>query len=393
MKRKRLLYQVQAASTSLFLGALLALIAVTATHAAEPVRIGLSLGLTGKYAQLGAMQQRGYLLWQRDVNAKGGLLGRPVDIVIRDDESRPAKAEELYRQLITKDRVDLVFSPYSSPITLAVAPIVDRAGYPMVIAGAASERIWQQGYTSVFGLYSSASRYTVGMLNVALLTDLTTVAIVYADDAFSIDAAEGARKWGSRLGLKVVMFEKFKKGKRDLSALAEKAKLSKPDLAIAVGHFEESVDMRRALKKVDWYPKAYFATVGPVLSKYRDMLGADADLTFASALWEPRLNFSESLTFLASFRALYQIEPSYQAAIAYAAGQILETAVISVGSLERKQIKQVMSEFETYTILGRYRVDPMGIQIKHVMLTIQWQNGKKEIVWPEEVATARPILK
>jgi branched-chain amino acid transport system substrate-binding protein len=151
--------------------------------------------------------------------------------------------------------------------------------------------------------------------------------------------------------------------------------------------------MRRALKKVDWYPKAYFATIGPVLPKYRDMLGADAELTFVNANWEPRVNFSGSRTFLAKFRALFEIEPSYQAAMAYAAGQIMEAAVKSAGSLERAKIIRALSELETYSIVGRYKVDRTGVQIKHLPLTMQWQNGKKEIVWPEEMQSAKPILK
>lgn len=320
-------------------------------------------------------------------------MGRPVQIVIIDDESKPKRAAKLYKQLMAEDRVDFVFGPYSSGITLAVAPIVEKAGYPMLTAGAASDSIWQKGYKNIFGIYAPASRYTLAMLNLAVIHDLTTVAIVYADDAFSISAAEGARKWGRRLGLEIIMFEKFKKGLRDLTYLAEKAKSSKSALVIVAGHFDESVDMRRALKNVNWYPKAYFATVGPVLPKYKETLGADSELTFVNALWEPRVKFPGSQTFLASFRAVHGVEPSYQSAIAYAAGQVLEATVNSAKSLDRKKIRQAMSKLEMYTILGRFKVDQTGIQIKHFPLALQWQKGKKEIVWPEEMQTMEPIFK
>ncbi len=216
---------------------------------------------------------------------------------------------------------------------------------------------------------------------------------MYADDAFSISAAEGTKKWGRRLGLKIIMFEKFKKGLRVLTHLAEKAKSSKASLVIVAGHFEESVDMRRALKNVDWYPKAYFATVGPVLPKYKETLGADSALTVVNALWEPRVKFPESQTFLAGFHAVHGVEPSYHAAVAYAAGQVLEVAVNLTKSLDRKKIRQALSKLETYTILGRFKVDQTGIQIKHFPLALQWQNGKKEIVWPEEMRTKEPILR
>jgi branched-chain amino acid transport system substrate-binding protein len=391
--RNRLPSRVCTSRFLIFLCGILFFSAVGSAQAAESVRIGVSLGLTGKYAALAAMQQRGYEFWQRDINSKGGLLGRPIQIVIVDDESKPERAAKLYKQLIEEDRVDFVFGPYSSGITMAVAPVVEKAGYPMLSSGAASDSIWQKGYKYIFGIYAPASRYTLAMLNLAVIHNLTTVAIVYADDAFSISAAEGARKWGRRLGLKIIMFEKFKKGLRDLTYLAEKAKSSKSALIIVAGHFDESVDMRRALKSVDWYPKAYFATVGPVLPKYKETLGADSALTFVNTLWDPRGTFPESQTFLAGFRAVHGVEPSYQSAIAYAAGQVLEAAATSAKSLDREKIRQALSKLEMYTILGRFKVDQTGIQIKHFPLALQWQKGKKEIVWPEEMQTAEPILK
>lgn len=372
---------------------LLSLISVWAASASESFRIGLTLGLTGRYAKLGIMQQRAYLLWQDHVNKRGGLLGKPVELVIFDDESDPQKAQERYRALIKEKRVDLVFGPYSSAITTAVAPIVEKSGYPMLAAGAASDKIWQQGYTNIFGVFTPASRYAVGMLKLALLNDLRKIAIAYANDPFSISAGEGARKWASQLGLEIVMFEKFPKGQKDLSSLAKKAQLGAASLLLVAGHFNESINMRKALNKIDWYPKAYFATIGPVLLKYEDVLGQDANLTFANSFWEPQLNFSESKKFAASFRDRYSLTPSYQAADAYAAGQILEAAVISAQSLKRDKIRRALSSIRTHTVIGRYGVDPTGIQVKHFGLTVQWQNGAKQIVWPEELATSNPIFR
>ena len=96
-----------------------ALIATTGARAAEPVRIGVSLGLTGRYAKLAAMQERGYRLWEKEINEKGGILGRPVKILIKDDGSKGESAQAAYRTLIKNERVDLVFGPFSSAITLS----------------------------------------------------------------------------------------------------------------------------------------------------------------------------------------------------------------------------------------------------------------------------------
>jgi branched-chain amino acid transport system substrate-binding protein len=378
---------------SILLAAVASLIATTVAIANEPFRIGVSLGLTGNYAEPAKMQKMAYQLWEMEINKKGGFFSRKVEVVIVDDNSNFKKAQEIYRDLILKTKVDLVFGPYSSEITKAVAPIVNEQHYPMLAAGAAADSIWQQGYQNVFGMWIPASRYSTGMLELALLNDLKTVAIVYADDEFSTEVARGAKRWVPFCDLNLVMFEKFKKGVSDLSLLAQKARDARANLLIVGGHFNESVDMRRALKRIGWYPKAFFATVGPAMQKYQMTMGTNTEFTFATSIWEPQVPFPRSKEFAALFRSTYHREPSYHAATAYAAGQILEAAIELAGSLKLDMIRQAMFDLDYTSIIGRYAVDRTGMQIKCFPLIIQWQNGKKKIVWPEEVRTAIPIFK
>jgi len=380
----------------IFMSVFVWLIATTVILAAEPFSIGVSLGLTGKYAGPAKMQEMAYRLWEKEINIKGGFFGRVVSVVIVDDKSDVKIAQKAYRTLISEKRVDIVFGPYSSEITKAISPIVDKHGCPMLASGASADSIWQQGYKNVFGMWSPASRYPVGILNLVHLYHLKKVAIVYADDEFSIEVAKGAKKWGPKLDLDVVMFEKFKKGTRDLKALVKKARDAGAELLLVAGHFNESVDMRRALKRIGWYPKAFFATVGPAMQKYQKTLGTDAELTFATSIWEPheKLKFPRTKEFCAAFRDTYNQEPSYHAATAYAAGQILEAAIIDLaGSLKRGSIRQALYNLDDYSIIGRYGVDRTGMQVKRFPLTIQWQDGKKEIVWPEEVSSSVPHFK
>jgi branched-chain amino acid transport system substrate-binding protein len=366
--------------------------AVTTGHSAETLRIGLSLGLTGTYKRPAAMHERAYKLWEAEINEKGGLLGRPVEIIIEDDESDPERAREIYRVLISEDRVDLVFGPYSSAITLAVAPLVDEAEYPMLTPGASADKIWQQGYNNLFGVYSPASGYTLGMLALALIHDLTTIAIVYADDDFSVSVAEGVKRWAPKFDLQIVSSTMFQKGLQDLVPLAEQVRPADPSLLMVAGHYNESVQMRKALKDIKWYPTGYFATIGPVLLDYERDLGPADNLTLASSTWEPEgLNYPGSKEFAEAFRQRNDgMEPSYHAATAYAAGQILEAAIQSANSFDRDKIRQALYDLQTYSVVGRYAVDRTGVQVKHVPMIIQWQGRKKEIVWPEEIQSAKP---
>ncbi len=367
----------------------------TRPTAPPPIRIGVSLGLTGIFENIAQHQERAYRLWEKGVNEGGGILGREVQVIIRDDQSDPDVAKRIYEAFVRAEKVEFLFGPYSSLITAAVAPIAEKHAFPMLVAGASADEIWKHGYTNVVGIYSPAGRYAVGFLALMSEVGIERVAIVGVDDIFSLSAAEGARKWAPQYGLKVTTFIVEPKSKPELGHAAETARQSGAQALILSGHFNEAVQMREALKRIGWSPAAYYATVGPAVPEYFDQLGSDADRTFFTSLWEPRedLRYPGSTAFLREFLISYGEPPSYQAAAAYAAGQILEQAIRKAGSTDRKLVRQALFSLDTNSIMGRYAVDRTGSQSKLVPLVIQWQGKKREIVWPPQMRTAAPVVK
>ncbi|SFU36776.1 amino acid ABC transporter substrate-binding protein [Pseudoduganella namucuonensis] len=364
-----------------------------AAQAVEPVKIGVSLSLTGKYAELGRMSQNAYKLWETDINRQNGLLGRPVRVMVVDDKSDAQIAKEIYRRLIEEDKVDLIFGPYSSEITQAVLPITDKHRSPMLVAGAAADKLWQQNSRYIFGVYVGAKRYAVSFLELLASSDINTVALVSADEIFSKDVADGTKVWAGRFGLNVVHSEVFKTGDSNLDEALLRAKKSGAQALMVCGHFDESINAQLALKRIGWHPRAVYSTVGPVLQKYRDVLKADSEYVFAPSQWEPSVPFPGAKDFAAKYQQSFNVMPSYHAANAYAVGQILEAAVNKAASLDREKIRNVLSSLDAMTIIGRYGVDGAGKQVRHFALTVQLQNGKKEIVAPKELMTAKPIWK
>lgn len=357
---KRLLHKCRIAGAALLL---LFFIALPASAQEPHIKIGVSLGLTGKYSEMSDMQMKGFRLWESDVNKRGGLFGKKVQIIIYNDKSDPQTAKSLYEHLILNDKVDLVFGPYSSEITEAILPVTEKYGYPLLASGASADRLWQKGYKYVFGVYSPASKYSVGFLDLLVKNDIQDVAIVHADDSFSKDIANGTKKWAERFGLKVVLFEGFKKGTENLDAVAKKAKASKAQALIVCGHFDESVNMRLSLKRIKWYPKAYFASVGPALPAFHDKLKSDVNYVFSASQWE---HYGGGKTpgckeFYDAYTHAYNETPSYHAATAYASGQILESAIKKAGSIDKKSIRDMLSSMDTMSIIGRYGVDRTGM--------------------------------
>lgn len=365
---------------------------LTLAYVTEPVKIGVSLSLTGRYSAMGISQYNAFKLWQKHINAKGGLLSKPVTLIVYDDKSDPETAKQLYEHLINNDKVNFLFGPYSTPLTEAVIPITEKHNLPLLITGASADKIWQQSYRHVIGVFTPVSLFLSGIFELIVEYGLDNIAIIHADDSFSKELAKHAQVMAKRYGLKVVLSTSFVKGTKDLTGYAQLAKDSGANVVILGGHFEEALDMTKALKKISWRPKVYYAAVGAAIDDYVKELKKDADYTFSTSLWEFRANFPGSQKFYNDYIKTYGKPPVYHAAIAYAGGQVLEEAIMKAGTLDRQKVRDEFFKMDSITILGRYSIDSTGRQIRQHSFIIQWQKGKREILWPKRLATSKPMF-
>lgn len=373
---------------------LLLIVLLSEAASADTIKIGLTLGLTGKYSKTATLQMRGYKLWEKDVNNRGGILGKKVNLIIYDDKSDALTAKSLYKQLILQEKVDHVFGPYSSDITETILPITEKYGYPL-LTSATADILWQKGYKHVFGLSLPASKQLSPFLEMLVINGLNDIAIVYSKKPSSEEFAKGAKKWAEWFGLKVALFEQAETDLSSFEKIAAKAMSSNARVLISCGHFEDAVNMRLALKKTGWRPKAHLATVGPAMHSFYNKLKEDAEYVFSSSKWEHEGGFRMPgcRKFYESFVKEYNEAPCYHCAEAYAAGEIFEKAAKKAKTLDKNKIRETLSSLDTTSIIGRYGVDNNGQQIKHSNLIIQWQNGKKRVVWPKNVSTATPVFK
>ncbi len=356
--------------------------------AGEPVLIGAAVSTTGSNGRTGLYQQEAYLLWEEQKNAAGGLLGRPVRMVIYDDQSDPATGARLYERLLTEDQVDLVLGPYSSSVTQAVAQVTERAGQPMLAAGASAADIWARGYQYVFGVYSVAEDYFKSIvLDIAPAQGYATAAIIYEDTLFPTSTANGAAAHCEAAGIEVVVNETYPAEATDVSSVLTRVRDADPDMLIGGSYLPDSVLITRQAKELGVNPRLFAFSVGAAQPDFVESLGADADFVLGPSMWEPQIESPGNEEFVAAYQTKFDREPDYHSAAGYAACQVLEAAVTQVGGLDLAAIREALLALQMPTVLpGQYQVDETGKQIGHIPLTVQWQDGQKVIVTPEDFA-------
>jgi branched-chain amino acid transport system substrate-binding protein len=374
---------------SLVLAVAVAMLSLPA-DAQGPIRIGASLSLTGTYAKLGKNQHEGYQLCIKDLNAKGGLLGRKAELVMYDDQSLPATAVRLYEKLITEDKVDAVMGPYSSPVSEAAANVTEKYKKVMVAPLAATTSIFKKGRKYIFMVISPAESYLEGLIDMAAKRGLKTVAIINEDTLFSKAAAAGAVELAKKKGLQVVYQEAYPKGNTDFSALLTKIKAANPDVVAAGTYFDDAVALTRQMKELNVNPKMYGVTVGGDLPEFYDVLKQNAEFIYGATQWEHTLPYPGNQEFFDAYKKDFNHEPSYHSAAGYAGCVLYAEAVKRANSLDADRVREQLLKLETKTIFGEYKVDQDGFQTAHKMVTFQWQGEKKVTVWPDDLAQAKP---
>jgi branched-chain amino acid transport system substrate-binding protein len=171
-----------------------------------------------------------------------------------------------------------------------------------------------------------------------------------------------------------------------------KIKATSADVIAAATYFDDAVALTRQMKELNVNPKMYGVTVGGDLPEFYDTLKGSAEFIYGATQWEPVLNYPGNKEFYESYKAEFKHEPSYHSAAGYGGCLIYAEAVKRAGSLDPDKVREQLLKLETRTPFGEYKVDQDGFQLTHKMVTFQWQKEKKVIVWPDDLAQAKPLF-
>lgn len=362
------------------------LAAVAAEPNMTPIKIGVTTSLTGSIANFGAEQQRGMKMWEKDINNRGALLGRPVELVLYDDASDAGNVGRLYEKLITQDKVDFLISPYTSNLTLDAAAVAEKHGVPMVSV-ASSRDIWGRGYKNVFGLYTPAHSNMDPVMDLAKQQNLKTVAVIYLDDDFPRHVAEGIRQKAAANGMTVLLDQQYSSDLTKMPALAQRVAATKADVVVVGSYMDDAVAFAQAAKAAGVKPKLLAFSGAPALQEFGQRMGIlNVQGVLSTVQWSRDVRVPGGFDLAFRYEREYGMYPSYDAAGGYAAGQVIEAAVRLAGTTDRSKVRDELAVLKFRSILGNYRVDPSGLQTAKSTYLVQWQDDHISLVYPPDVA-------
>jgi branched-chain amino acid transport system substrate-binding protein len=367
----------------------------------EPIRIGASLPLTGDFAEPGEAAKRGYEVWMEMVNDAGGLLGRPVEMVIKDDQSDQNLVVTDYNALIDQDRVDLLLGTFSSLLNIPASAVAERAQMVYVEPAGGSPDMFNRGFEYLFFAQQATAPHQADLFS-EWVTGLpegekpTTAAYVAADDPFGAPVAAGIQEQLEAADVETVYSEIYPPETVNFDAIASAIAAEKPDV-IAQGSagLQDGVNLITALSAAGYSPKQMFQASTPSFAdQYSDAIGLEnTEGIFYAVSYHVESPTPGNEEFLAAYRAKFNDEdPAEDAADAYAAAQVLQAAVEAVGSIDdQAALKDWLHENSVETILGELSWDETGAP-EQAFLLAQWQSGDEEIVLPEDAATSDTIV-
>lgn len=364
----------------------------------DPIKIGTSLPLTGEFSQPGKAAEQGYKVWQAVVNDGGGLLGRKVELVIKDDASNQNTIVTDYNALISRDKVDLLVGSYSSLLNLPASAVAERNRKLYVEPAGGSPKMFNRGFKYLFySQQGTADRQGIVFADwVASLPAAQrpkTAAYPTLDDPFAAPSVDAIRAILEKAGVKTVYKQTYAIDTKNLDTIASAVKAADPELLVHGASFDDGVSLVRSLLKSGFKPKWLYQTTAPSLGdQYAKAIGAaNTEGILFAVSHDPAAKTPGNPAFVAKYKEMYGGNPPEDAADAYAAGEVLGAAVKGVGSIDdQAKLADWLRKSAVDTVLGNLSWNANGSP-KGEFLIGQWQGGKVNIVLPKDVATAEIV--
>lgn len=370
-------------------------------QAQPPIKIGISLSLSGDFSGDGKAFQQGYQLWADSVNKNGGLLGRKVDLLIASDASSTTQVVTNYQKFITVDHVDLVLGPYSTLLTKPSAVLASRYGYPMIEGAGGGPSIFTQGLHNLFDVSPPIANQMVSFAQYVLAMPAaqrpTTIAYATQDDPFAQPMVDTARKQLEQGGVKTASYQVYPAETSDFTPIAQKIIASKAEVVVLGCFLPDLISLIQTFKQQHYNPKAIIASAGPdVGAQFTGPIGGatTAEGIMNPSNWYPKLTTSENQQMVKDFLAKFggsANDISVDVAEAYSVGQVLVQAANKIHSIDRTRLISELHSNDTFqTVQGPVKFNDRGENTALQAYIFQWQKGAFIPVYPADQAASPP---
>ena len=390
---KRLAMAACILSMFMFLGTMVA----TPVMAADTIKVGVVLPLTGKLAKFGEIENKSFLMAVDEINAAGGVNGKKIELIIEDTTGRPDVGRSAIEKLISRDKVVVLGGGYSSSVTWATIAVAQQRKVPFLVNTGSADRITEQGWNYIFRLNPPVSEYPKAFADFlgTEAKDVKTVVILHENSLFGQSGSKKFVKKCEKMGLKVLMKEGYEAGAIDFKPLLVKVKAKNPDLVYMISYIMDASLLMRQSKELNFKPKLFVGgAAGFTLPEFHKNAGSASDYVYSATLWTPSVPYPGAKEYYDKFVAKYKAPTEYHGAEAYAAMYVLADALKRAKTLTTEGVREALATTNMMTAFGPVKFVSYGKKTQQNSLPtflVQWINGKLETVWPKDVATAKYV--
>ena len=367
----------------------------------DTITIGISLPLTGDFAEPGKGVQQGYEAWAAYTNENGGLLGRDVELRILDDQSSADRVAADYEKLINEDGVDLIFGPFSTRLVIPAAQVAQDYGFLFVEPAGAAPEVFAQGFDNLFYAAPAVADDHYDHLADAIEAmpageRPTTAAYAAMDDPFAMGTAYGLKARLEAMGVTTVADEVYPPNTTDFSSIAAKIANSDADIMVGGTQYQDAVNLILALQQLNYQPRMAAFSTAPTNPEFPEAIGERTEGILAPTGYTPEAAYPSNEEFVEFYTEEYGTPPGEDQANAWTTGQVVAAAVEAVECAEpepecQQQLIDWLRENEVETVVGPLSWDAEG-RPQGAHLIQQYVDGGIRIVLPEDQAEAELIL-
>jgi branched-chain amino acid transport system substrate-binding protein len=365
--------------------------------AQKAIKIGIPTSLTGRHAPFGNHQKRAFDLALEEINAAGGVKGRSLEWVYADDQSKPETALTAAQKLFQDKEIIMLTGEYSSSNTYPICAQAEKNKIPFLVSCAAADTITQSGWKYIFRMVQPASEFDTGLQDFLLkVAKPKSMVILHENTLFGTSTAKAMKKWADDNKIDVPIFEAYEAGLVDFRPLLFKVKAANPDALYVISYLMDATLIARQTKEIDLNLKIFAGSAaGYSIPEFLEGAGDAAELVYSSTMWERTVTFPGAKEFDEKYRKKYNILPPYHAAQAYAAAYVCWDVLKRTKKLTRDAVREALVTTNMMTIYGpitfkEYQGFKQQTQLPTLLLQVQ--KKKFEIVWPQDLSTAKYVF-